>query len=226
MKILVACEESQAVCIAFRNKGHKAYSCDIQECSGGHPEWHIVNDVIKIIEGGYFNTQNGDLHQVWEWDLMIAHPPCTYLSYVGNSWFNIDKYGIKSRERHKQRIKALEFFCSLWWCNIPKICIENPRGYVANYIKPTQLIHPYYYGDSATKATLLWLKNLPPLMHSKTDSLFEAKTHVYKGEMRKDGSGSLSHHGNEIWSLPDAERKKIRSKTFPGIAQAMADQWG
>lgn len=212
MKVLIACEESQAVCIEFRKRGHEAYSCDIQECSGGHPEWHIVGDAIETAYSGH-------------WDLMIGHPPCTYISYAGIRWFNIERYGEKAIKRHKDKGDSIEFFKKLWNAPIDKICLENPRGFIMKEIAPTQSIHPYYFGDSCSKHTLLWLKNLPKLHHNKAVNLFEdTVTHVHKGEMCQ--SGSVQLFGAHSLSLSKAERSKLRSKTFPGIAKAMADQWG
>jgi hypothetical protein len=212
MRVLIACEESQVVCIAFRNKGHEAYSCDLQPCSGGHPEWHIEGDAIKEAYGGGY-------------DMLIGHPPCTYLSYAGTRWWN-------DPGRCEKRLKALEFFYKLWSAPIEKICLENPRGCASPTIaKCTQTIEPYYFGDEATKPTWLWLKNLPLLMHSKTDTLFENQTHVGKGEfvyhMTKKGKlKGDSKWYTEAFSLPPEERAKLRSKTFEGIALAMANQWG
>ena len=148
MRVLVACEESQRVCIAFRNKGHEAYSCDILECSGGHPEWHIKDDVLK--------------HLNENWDLIIAHPPCTHLTVAANKYYNIEKYGKKAEERIKQRDKAIEFFMYFTELKCPKVCIENPIGVMSSfYCKPTQIIQPYQFGHSERKATCLWLKGLP-----------------------------------------------------------------
>ena len=214
MRVLIACEESQTVCKAFRERGHDAYSCDIQECSGGHLEWHIIGDAIKTAYEG-------------NWDLMIGHPPCTYLSYVGNRWFNYQRYGEQALRRYQSRLDAVNFFIKLWNAPIDKICLENPRGYIQEFVQATQLIHPYYFGDSQSKATLLWLKGLPQLVHQKEESLFGDKiTHVDKGEMALHGSESEAFFGLHILKLPQAERAKIRSKTFEGIAKAMAEQWG
>jgi hypothetical protein len=150
MKVLIACEESQTVCKAFRAKGHEAYSCDIQDCSGGHPEWHIKGDAIAEAYSG-------------KYDLMVAHPPCTYLSYAGIGWFNVEKYGEKALERIKEKDLAIEFFYKLWRAPIKKICIENPRGFFNQIIKPSQVIHPWYFGDPHKKTTCLWLKGLSKL---------------------------------------------------------------
>lgn len=155
MRVLVACEESQAVCIAFREKGHEAYSCDIQECSGGHPEWHIIEDVTRVLSGGYWDTELGVRVYVENWDLMIGHPPCTYLSYAATSSWN-------NPGRLQKRIDALKFFADLWLAPVDKICLENPMGCASPTIaKYSQIIQPYYFGDSESKRTCLWLKGLP-----------------------------------------------------------------
>ena len=216
MKILIACEESQTVCKAFRERGHEAYSCDIQDCSGGHPEWHIKDDVLKVIDDN--------------WDMMIAHPPCTYLTVTGNSWFNILKYGIKAEQRLSMKEHAIQFFIKLYNSNIKKICIENPVGFMNSQIKPTQIIQPWMFGDDYQKRTCLWLKNLPLLIHIKEDDLFNKKTHANtKGEFiewydnkRKKIIKQSKHHGNLRFKK---NASKLRSKTFPGLAKAMADQW-
>lgn len=213
MRVLIACEESQAVCKEFRRLGHEAYSCDIQPCSGGHPEWHYQKDIFEVINMG--------------WDMMIGHPPCTYISYAGNRWFNIDRYGDKAIERFKLKDQAIDFFKALWSAPIDKICLENPRGFIMKEIWYSQKIEPYYFGDSCTKTTLLWLKGLPNLYHNKNVNIFDNNvTHVYKGEMAKDGSGSEALCGLHTLKLSQKERSKLRSKTFPGIAKAMAEQWG
>jgi hypothetical protein len=213
MKVLVGCEESQAVCIAFRERGHEAYSCDLQPCSGGHPEWHIQGDVFQAVK---------DVNP----DLGIFFPPCTYLSYVGNRWLSIERYGNKAIERLANREQAKDFFMALWNLDIKKIAIENPRGYVMESFKPTQIIQPYYFGDSFSKTTCLWLKNLPPLYHNKSVNLFDDKvTHVWKGEMHKK-NGGMWYNTNEVLSMSPEDRSRYRSKTFPGIAKAMSEQWG
>lgn len=210
MKILVACEESQAVCIAFRNKGHEAFSCDIQDCSGGYPEWHIKGDIFSIDLSGY--------------DLIIAHPPCTFLTVTGNKWM---KPEFKNRfpNRQENRKKAIDFFMKI--VNLPcdKIVIENPIGIMSTiYRKPDQIIQPYYFGDEAQKTTCLWLKGVHPLFHCKEDDLFFNKTHVSKGEIHVCKSGNKMPKWYAYAKKED--RAKLRSKTFPGIAAAMADQWG
>jgi site-specific DNA-cytosine methylase len=185
MRILIACEESQAVCIAFRNKGHDAYSCDIQPCSGGHPEWHIQGDVLEQLDKG--------------WDMMIAFPPCTDLAVSGARWF-------PEKIKNGSQQKSIEFFMSIANSNIPKICIENPIGIMSSkYRKPDQIIQPWMFGHGETKGTCLWLKWLPKL----------EPTNIVEGREQK------------IWKMsPGPERAKLRSKTFPGIAKAMAEQWG
>jgi hypothetical protein len=227
MRVLVACEESQEVCKAFRALGHEAYSCDIQECSGGHPEWHICGNAIEAITvpSGCFITQDGTLHtHTHTWDLMIAHPPCTYLTVSGNSWFNVEKYGDKARKRYKDRYEAIVFFMQFALANIPKIAVENPIGIMNTaYRKADQIIQPYEYGHHARKATCLWLKNLPKLI--PTDI-------VDMGEIDKHGcsvgaSATYARDENgKIIPWNDPRTAKIRSKTFPGIAKAMAEQWG
>ena len=197
MRILVACEESQAVTIELRKLGHEAYSCDIIECSGGHPEWHIKDDAIKVAYGEH-------------WDMMIAHPPCTYLAVSGCRWLK-NKDGSANTERYIKMGKALQFFQILWNAPISKIAIENPVGVVSSRIcKPTQYIEPYQFGHPETKKTGLWLKNLRRL---------EETNNVY----------------DYMMTLPIKERNRIhwlgsgkskeRSKTYLGIAKAMAEQW-
>ena len=219
MKVLIACEESQTVCKAFRAKGHEAYSCDIIEPSGGHTEWHILGDALAALNGGVIITLDGVEHDVGKWDLMIAHPPCTYLTVTGNRWFNISRYGEKAVQRYKDREYAADFFMRFVKCDIPKVAIENPIGYMSTaYQKPTQIIHPYMFGDPARKATCLWLKGLPKLI--PTDIVEPEIIHY------KNGNGTDNPWHMETMKLPPKERAKARSKTFPGIAKAMAEQWG
>lgn len=206
MKILIACEESQVVCKAFREKGHEAYSCDILPCSGGHPEWHIQGDAVDVAYRG-------------TWDMMIAHPPCTYLTVTGNRWFNIERYGEKAIQRHRDRDEAVRFFILLSEAPIEKIAIENPLGTIStSYRKPDQIIQPYQFGHKEAKKTCLWLKNLPHLV----------PTNVVEQEERVVfASGkTMPKWYADAWHLPKEERAKLRSKTFPGIAKAMAEQWG
>lgn len=221
MKVLVACEESQRVCTEFRKLGHEAYSCDIEPCSGGHPEWHIKCDVIRLINGYcVLTTMDGKNHYINDkWDLIIAHPPCTYLTVTGNRWFNIEKYGDKAMKRFKNRQAAYDFFMQFVNADCEKIAIENPIGYMSTaYAKPTQIIHPYMFGNPARKATCLWLKGLEPL---KPTNIVEPEIIHYKNRKGTDNPWHM-----ETINLPPHERAKARSKTFPGIAKAMAEQWG
>lgn len=165
-RALVACEESQAVCIELRRLSWEAYSCDIQECSGNHPEWHIMQDVIPLVNGDCaFKTCDGKEHAVsGKWDMIIAFPPCTYLTVTGNRWFNVERYGEKALQRIKNREAAIEFFKVFAFAKCDRIAIENPIGHMSTaWRKPEQVIHPYMFGDRARKATCLWLKGLKPL---------------------------------------------------------------
>lgn len=221
MKVLVACEESQEVCKAFREREHEAYSCDIQKCSGGHPEWHINYSCLQVMWGGCeFLTQDGQKHKIGgAWDLMIAHPPCTYLTVTGNSWFNTEKYVTKAKARYMDRVDAIRFFMEFVTCNAQKIAIENPIGIMSNvYKKPDQIIQPYQFGHPTRKSTCLWLQNLPCLIPTNE---VEPKIIEYK-----NGKGTDDAWHMETIGLPAEERRRIRSKTFTGIAKAMAEQWG
>lgn len=205
MRILVACEESQAVCKEFRKLGHDAFSCDIEPCSGGFPEWHLQQDVIPLLSQ--------------HWDMIIAFPPCTYLTNTGNRWFNVEKYGDKAIEREKNRQSAINFFMLFANADCEKIAIENPIGCMSTHFrKPNQIIHPYMFGDAERKSTCLWLKGLPELTPT---NIVEPKIIYYK-----NGKGTDSPWHMETMSLPPKERAKMRSKTFPGVALAMATQWG
>lgn len=218
MKVLIACEESQRVCMAFRARGHEAYSCDIIDCSGGHSEWHIQQDVVPLLNGNCsFKTNDGVNHTIeGEWDLIIGHPPCTYLTVSGNRWFNVEKYGDKALERIKLREEAKDFFMKIANAQCARIAIENPVGVMSTaWRKPDQTIHPYYFGDPFEKRTCLWLKGLPLL--KKTNEVTPPARVQYNG-----GTSMPEWYAN----APKAERSKIRSKTFPGFAQAMAEQWG
>lgn len=170
MRILVACEESQAVTIELRRLGHEAYSCDIQPCSGGHPEWHIMGDVLPLLNGTVgFMTQNRHVHScIGKWDMIIAHPPCTYLTVTGNRWFNVERYGEKAMKRFEERDKAIEFFMAFANADCPRIAIENPIGIMSNrFRKADQIIQPWQFAlsdeEKTEKSTCLWLKGLPPL---------------------------------------------------------------
>ena len=156
MKVLVACEESQEVCKAFRALGHEAYSCDIQEPSGGHPEWHILGDALKAINSGIITTMDSVKHDIGKWDLLIAHPPCTYLTVSGNRWFNVERYGEKAIERAKLREEAEIFFMAFMTADVGKIAVENTVGWMStHYRKPDCIIQPYEFGHRARKTTCL-----------------------------------------------------------------------
>lgn len=232
MKVLVACEESQAVCTSFRAKGHEAYSCDILEQSGGHPEWHIQDDALRIINGykgmGYgtpfFTTNDGINHETpLRWDIIIAHPPCTYLTVSGNRWFDVERYGEKALKRHKDREKAIEFFLAFIGADCDKIAVENPVGIMSTYYrKPDQIIQPYEYGHHARKKTCLWLKGLPPLRPTNIVDPGEILPGGYSVGAHADGRDD-----NGKWlRYSDPNVARLRSKTFKGIAEAMSEQWG
>lgn len=212
MKVLVACEESQRVCTEFRKLGHEAYSCDIEPCSGGHPEWHIQDDVLPLLNGNCdFKTVNGDLHHlIGKWDLIIAHPPCTYLSNAGARF--LYPKGVLNEDRLKLGLEAKVFFMKIYNADCEKIAIENPiPSKVYGLPKYTQTIQPYEFGHPYQKKTCLWLKGLKPLQ--PTDVLPKEKRQSTKI------AGNWFNKGGK-------ERQKNRAKTFPGIAKAMAEQWG
>jgi hypothetical protein len=223
MRILVACEESQAVTIELRKLGHEAFSCDIEPCSGGHPEWHIMEDVTQIINGGGFYVLNDDNFEQFihinKWDMIIAFPPCTYLTVTGNRWFNVGKYGDKAIERMREREDAIKFFRLFADADCERIAIENPVGIMSStWRKPDQIINPYEFGDPFEKKTCLWLKGLPKLI----------PTNIVEVPERKQFSSGKSMPAwyADCFHLPPKERAMMRSKTFPGIASAMATQWG
>lgn len=203
MRVLVACEESQAVCIAFRERGHEAYSCDIQPCSGGHPEWHIQGDALEILRGG-------------QWDMVIAFPPCTYMTNAGAVRMRVK--GEIQQERFKKAMEAKAFFMAFYNADVPKIAIENPTPMKIVGLPPcSQVIQPYHFGHPYSKRTCLWLKGLPPLV--ATEILAKHEPYV--------NGGCKDAHGNYRRFQGRKERDpKMRSKTFPGIAKAMAEQWG
>lgn len=224
MKVLIACEESQTVCKAFRERGHEAYSCDIQEPSGGHPEWHILGDAIAALNGGVITTMDGKQHDVGKWDLLIAHPPCTYLTVSGNRWFNEERYGEKARRRKELRNDAANFFMSFINAGVGKIAVENPIGYMStHYRKPDCIIQPWMFGHHARKPTCLWLKALPALQPT---SIVDAGTLLPGGYSVGASANYAVDESGKILSWNDPRTAKIRSKTFPGIAAAMAEQWG
>lgn len=230
MQVLVACEESQRVCMAFREKGHEAYSCDIIDCSGGHPEWHIKQDVIPLLNGHCeFVTCDSKTHEIEDkWDLIIAHPPCTYLTNAATWTFSLKASSPeKVIKRWENRAKAAVFFMHFLLADCDRIAVENPVGFMSTaFKKPDQIINPYEFASSVedkenyvTKRTCLWLKGLPKL---KTNNLpkptMEKYFSTYKGGYKsKDWCTYRSNH---------KDRQKERSKTFPGIAKAMAEQWG
>jgi hypothetical protein len=231
MRILVACEESQAITKELRKLGHDAFSCDLLPCSGGHPEWHFQEDVFKIIENQGGILQNGDENiSMDQWEMMIAHPPCTFLAVSGARWYYHpeDKdMPFKNRRPHPRfpnrandRDEALEFFIKLCEAPIEKIAVENPVGIVnTKYKKPTQTVHPWMFGDEASKATCLWLKNLPKL---------EPTNIVGKGErvVLSSGKSLPKWYSDALTKAKSAaERRTLRSKTFEGMAKAMAVQW-
>jgi site-specific DNA-cytosine methylase len=211
MKILVACEESQAITKEFRGLGHEAYSCDILPCTGGHPEWHLQGDVFGFIDQG--------------WDLMVAHPPCTFLSVSGARHL-YNKDGSKNLERYKNQREALDFVERLMACNIPRIAIENPVSVISSQIrKPDQIVQPWMFGDSASKTTCLWLKNLPKLVATNVVDKGDFKEWVDKksGKVKRQATW---YYDALINAKTPEERRSLRSKTFKGIAQAIASQWG
>ena len=239
MNVLIACEESQRVCIEFRKLGHRAFSCDIMECSGGHPEWHMHGDVLPLIKpedggypGWYFCTMDGKTHYVEKWDMIIAFPPCTHLAVSGARHFE------KKRADGRQK-DGIKFFCEILNADCEKIAVENPVNiisgqYVVDHfpvlsekyglpIHPAQYVQPYEFGHEARKKTGLWLKGLPALKPTK---IVDPGEIVGKGfsvgaslDMARDENG-------KIISWNDPRTGIIRSKTFPGIAKAMAEQWG
>lgn len=214
MKILVACEESQAVTIEFRKLGHEAYSCDIEPCSGGHPEWHIQQDVLPLLDGSvYFYTMDGVLHTELSqnrWDMIIAFPPCTHLCSSGQRWFT------EGRKPRKLQDEAKAFFMIFVNADCERIAIENPIGVMSTYYrKPDQIINPYEFGSTECKKTCLWLKGLPKLIATQIIPKEQRTNELWRG-----------HFNGKCYAWHDPECAKLRSKTFPGIAEAMATQWG
>lgn len=218
MKVLVACEESQAVTIELRKLGHEAFSCDLIPCSGGHPEWHIQGNALRFINGNcIFMTMDGEWHQLLgKWDLLIAHPPCTYLSNAGARWLWAG--GQLNQQRYALGLEAKEFFMAFINADCPRVAVENPiPSSVYELPQYTQIVQPYEYGHPWSKKTCLWLRGLEPLRptniveehrpYCSSGSYSGTHDPKYKGASRKGGSA------------------KSRSKTFQGIAQAMAEQW-
>lgn len=228
INVLVACEESQTVAKAFRKYGFNAYSCDIQECSGNRHDIHIKSDIIRLLsipKDISFITCDGAYHHIHKWDLIIAHPPCTYLSVAGNRWFNVEKYGEKAKERIRKRNAAIDFF--LFCINAPAVhvAVENPVGTINSVLKPTQIIQPYEYGHPYSKKTCLWLKGLPELKPTK---IVEPEIIHSKGKSGGYSGNSwiVRDENGKILPYGDPRVAKARSKTFQGIAEAMAAQWG
>lgn len=220
MRVLIACEESQTVCKAFRAKGLEAYSCDIIECSGGHPEWHIQGDVLPLLRGGdyWFKTADGKRHYVEMWDLIIAHPPCTHLSSSG-------QWAYKKGKDINLKYEAIEFFMEFAKAHCDKIAIENPVGIMSTeWRKPDQIIQPWQFGHLAEKQTCLWLRGLPKLIPQ-----VEKKPELeYFSWVDKNGKKKrMQKWMYDIRCISDRnKRAKMASKTFEGIAKAMAEQWG
>lgn len=253
MRVLVACEESQRVCMAFRAKGHEAYSCDIMDCSGGHPEWHIKGDVLKILnpsskqllmtgtptgisqencvvkewQGITFQTMDGKWHTIdGKWDMIIAHPPCTFLTVAANKLYNIEKYGEKAIKRLEDREKAKEFFMAFVNADCDKIVIENPIGIMSTcYRKPDQIIQPYQFGHPYRKSTCLWLFGVDPLIPTNIVD-FECIHSNGKSGGYSGASWVVRDENGKILPYGDPRVAIARSKTYTGIAKAMADQWG
>ena len=218
MNVLVACEESQEVCKAFRAKGHRAFSCDIQECSGGHPEWHVMGDCLPLLNGDCeFTTLDGKTHkQGGRWDMIIAFPPCTYMTNASAVRMRVK--GEIQPERYAKAMEARAFFMEFYNADCPHIAIENPTPMKIVQLPPYScIVQPYEHGHPYSKRTCLWLKGLPPLM--PTDILTEHEPYV--------NGGCKDAHGNYRRFQGRNERDgKTRAKTFPGIARAMAEQWG
>lgn len=220
MKILVACEESQAVTIELRKLGHEAYSCDIIECSGGHPEWHIMQDVLPLLDGDCdFMSVDGQSHRInGKWDMIIAFPPCTHLSSSG-------QWAYKKGKDINLKLEAISFFMAFANAPCDKIAIENPVGVMSSeWRKPNQIIHPWMFGDMASKQTCLWVKGLPNLTPAVTEKPeFEYHEWIDKRTGKKKRMEKWMY---DIRCISDRKKRaEIASKTFPGIAKAMAEQW-
>ncbi|MCM1213296.1 MAG: hypothetical protein NC331_11410 [Lachnospiraceae bacterium] len=213
MRVLAACEESQRVCAEFRRLGHEAYSCDIEPCSGGHPEWHIQADVLPLLDGECsFRTADGAWHRIHgRWDMIIAFPPCTHLAASGARYF-------AEKKKDGRQQQGIGFFMRFVGADCERIAIENPVGIMSTvYRKPDQKIQPYEFGHTERKTTCLWLKGLPKF---RPTGIVEPELHVC-------GNGTVDSKWHyDTRNLPPQARAKERSKTFPGIARAMAQQWG
>jgi len=222
VNILVACEESQAVCVAFRNRGFNAFSCDILPSSGGYPEWHIQGDLEGVINGsfmqfGQFWTEAGTVEKIDKWDVMISFPPCTYLTVTANRWYK-PEFKERYPTRGQDRLDAIAFFMMIVNSGIEKIAIENPVGIMSTrWRRPNQVIQPWQFGDRAVKKTCLWLIGLPKL---DSTNIVEPEYKEYNSSTKKSGKSKYPM----LWAGKSSSKE--RSKTFPGIAEAMADQWG
>ena len=218
MNILIACEESQAVCKAFREKGHNAFSCDIQDCSGGHPEWHIQQDVLPLLNGNCnFVTSGGQYVSIdGKWDMIIAHPPCTRLCNSGQRWLYWGDADYQ-KKKHREQLEGIVFFMRFVGADCDKIAIENPGGIMSTlFRKPDCVYNPYdFEGETETKKTCLWLKGLQPLK----------PTQVLPKEKRTQGIWK-AHFNGKCYSWNDEETARLRSQTPVGVAKAMAEQWG
>lgn len=220
MKILVACEESQAVCIELRKLGHEAYSCDLMECSGGHPEWHICMDVLKLLNGNAcFCTQDSVEHIIdGRWDAIIAFPPCTHLAVSGARHF-------EQKRKDGRQQQGVDFFMEFTRADCDRVAIENPIGIMSKiYRKPDQIIQPWMFGDQAQKSTCLWLKGLYKLV--ATDIVGKGDFYISPGGKKMPSwyGDPVDENGKKM-AYNSEEIKKMRSKTFPGIAREMAAQW-
>lgn len=245
-RVLIACEESQRVCTAFREKGHEAYSCDIIECSGGHPEWHVMGDALRLLNpSNYFpyfydcirfRTMDGLVHEIkGKWDMIIAFQPCTHLAVSGARYFEGKRADGRQRE-------GIDFFCQFLTADCDRVAIENPVNiisgeYVRKWfpdlaekygipLKPSQTIQPWQFGHEASKKTCLWLKGLPVL--SPTDIVDPGNfiTTGKRGQRYTEWMAWCRDENGKILSWDDPRTAALRSKTFPGIAKAMAEQWG
>lgn len=218
MKVLIACEESQAVTKEFRNLGHEAYSCDIVDCSGGHPEWHIMQDVLPLLNGNCsFKTRDGEEHEiVGKWDMIIAHPPCTRLCNSGQRWLYWGPEEYREKKK-KEQVEAIAFFMQFVNADCDKIAIENPSGIMStHYRKPDCTYNPYdFEGETECKKTCLWLKGLPALVPNQDLPKEERTQGIWK-----------AHFGDRKLAWNDPETAKLRSVTPRGVAKAMAEQWG
>lgn len=247
MKVLIACEESQAITKEFRKLGHEAYSCDLLPCSGGHSEWHFQDDCIEVANGWFdmnevtinnnfalkfdvwsdeneYEYKQHRIRQIgWNWDLMIAHPPCTYLALSGNRWL-YNKDGSKNQERWDNQAKALNFVRALMDAPIKRIAIENPMSVISSQIrKPDQIVQPWMFGDKAQKSTCLWLKNLPLL--KPTDIVDKGEFIEFVDKNGKKKKQPLWYYEALRQAKTTEERRTLRSKTFKGMAKAIAEQW-